>query len=108
MLTDFDQPDIDCDVEEYLNHFKCSLCERVVLDPIECKACSDIWCSSCLQKHKNQMPGKCPNNGVNSCDGRFVTKDIHKTIEKVLHSKKFYCKNEFCPHRKYDYFNNKY
>ena len=54
------------------------------------------------------MPGKCPNYGVNSCDGRFVTKDIHKTIEKVLHSKKFYCKNEFCPHRKYDYFNNKY
>lgn len=39
MLTDFDEPDIDSSTEENLDHFKCSLCESIVLDPVECKAC---------------------------------------------------------------------
>ena len=48
------------------DYYKCMLCLKVVIEPVECRACLKIVCGSCDAAHETAL---CPN-----CEAPWVTK----------------------------------
>lgn len=44
---------------EMQGEFICVVCTGVVLDPIECKECSSLYCKGCLKNSDMPCPKRC-------------------------------------------------
>ncbi len=71
---------------EIESEFICVVCCGVVLDPLECKSCSSLYCKGCLPR--NDLP--CPKR----CGGSEYGK-VNRLIMNVLNKLNFRC--QFAP-----------
>jgi hypothetical protein len=58
MVTDFGGEPL----EEY---FSCSICTKIIVDPMECKRCENAFCANCInewKKKRNECPFQCVLN----------------------------------------------
>ncbi len=61
--------------EEIYNLFKntiiCSLCKNILIDPVMCMQCQDVFCKKCLEKNnENKCPKGCNENKIQKCIGK--------------------------------------
>ena len=85
------------------DHFKviencsiCQICQGILISPIQCSVCQNSFCSSCIQKWKNETgimscPFKCQNNSFQS--SRTLINLLSKLIFKCNK-----CSNEKIPY----------
>lgn len=67
---------------EMQGEFICVVCTGVVLDPVECKECSSLYCKGCLKN--SDMP--CPKR----CGGQEYTK-VNRLVMNQLNKLPFRC-----------------
>jgi hypothetical protein len=79
--------------------FVCVICCGVVLDPVECKQCSSLYCKGCLQHKLTNNP--CPKR----CGGTEFSK-VNRLIMNALNKLPFKCQHapkcdKFIPYDQY-------
>ncbi len=45
---------------ESFNFFTCTICMKVVCNPIECNKCQNAFCSDCIENWKKEREDMCP------------------------------------------------
>ena len=75
--------------KNYLNSlgdiYKCSLCQKIMLNPVECEICGHNYCYNCL--NSLNCPFGCENKKINKAS---------LSIYNILNNLKFSCKNIGC------------
>ena len=66
----------------------CSICNGIIIKPIQCLECENVFCQSCIDEWKKKT-------GENSCPFRChnPTFKNSRTIKNILENLKFKCKN---------------
>lgn len=74
---------------ELAKSFICSLCQVVVLNPVQCQSCETLFCRKCnnLRSEKHTM---C------NCGAKFIQKKIDKHIYNTLAQFEFKCNQNDC------------
>ena len=80
--------------EKILRFFKCIFCFDIVLDPVQCGTCNNIFCRRCIDKYTDLFPFKCP-----FCNN-FKPEKLNRKLKEILED--FHVKCESCD-RTFDY-----
>ena len=67
--------------------FLCSLCQAILVDPVQCKSCKNRFHHKCLEKFHNET-GMCP---MQCKKPKFLS--IKKEVEKKLQKMQFKCRH---------------
>ena len=70
--------------DAFKDDITCSLCEKLMIYPVQCSNCQNIYCKNCIENWK-QKGGKCPNMCNDSTFKDVIEKNNHITKFK------FYC-----------------
>ena len=81
----------DCIIEDEIyagikDLIKCSLCNKILKEPMSCKSCQKTYCKTCIENW-SKINNKCPNK----CENSKYVKSIDKSA--LLSNLKFLCKN---------------
>ena len=71
------------------NNFVCSICLKVLSEPLECKKCKNAFCSGCIGKWVNSGHS-CPFK----CNAGF--EPLHRILKEQLNELKIACINQGC------------
>ncbi|KAM3130643.1 hypothetical protein pb186bvf_017235 [Paramecium bursaria] len=75
-------------IEDVPDNLCCGICTLLVIEPLECKSCENLFCSQCIGDWVVKKD-ECPNR----CAGKFFTKQAHRMIRMELSKIKLYCRN---------------
>ena len=76
------------------HHFICTICFKVLKDPMECVKCQTSFCADCIDGWKRNN-STCPVR----CDYASY-KEMHKFVKQILLEHRFFCPMENCPYHK--------
>ena len=96
-------------MDKGMEHFTCSICLKVVLNPRECRTCQNMFCFSCLSLWDKDAYRKIrPDNheivqsqkicGLGCPKPQYGP--VHRMVKNELANKLFKCGNGFCSQRK--------
>jgi hypothetical protein len=76
--------------------FVCSICSKVLNDPMECNKCDTPFCGDCIETWK-QSNDRCP--GKDSCvSPEYIP--MHRFVKNLLGEHRFFCPMESCQFNK--------
>ena len=76
--------------------FVCSLCKKVLMEPMECNKCDTPFCADCLETWKKDHD-RCP--GKDSCaNPEYIP--MHRFVKNLLAEHRFFCPMEGCEFHK--------
>jgi hypothetical protein len=64
--------------------FECVLCMGVVLRPLSCVTCHNLYCSNCIKKENFPCPKRCGNQ-----EGKYS--EPNRIVMNILNKLKFKC-----------------
>ena len=64
--------------EKILRFFKCIFCFDIVLDPVQCGTCNNIFCRQCINRYTYFFPSKCP-----FCNN-FKREKLNRKLKEIL------------------------
>ena len=73
------------------NHYICSICFKVVSNPVECSKCNKAFCKECAEGWSKQN-SKCP---ISRCE-RPEYVPLHRYMLKLLQKHNFFCPMKGC------------
>jgi hypothetical protein len=59
--------------------FKCNICTLLVLNPVECNQCDQLFCKSCLNAWMAKGKSTCPN-----CRKDIMATTLNRNLKKYL------------------------
>jgi len=79
---------IFAEFKEFSDIIECKICTGIVINPVCCQACDNIFCKTCINDWILRSNGICPNR----CN--FKEFEIRRTTINLLNKIKIYCINK--------------
>ena len=77
------------------NYTTCTICYKVLLEPIECTQCETAYCKGCIDLWKKESRNRCPLK----CE-KAQYRELHRYVKNSLYKKRFFCKKDQCKYKK--------
>lgn len=84
----------DAHAHENDSHFICTICFKVLHEPMECAKCQTSFCADCIdgwKRNNRTCPVRCEYASY---------KEMHKFVRQILYEHRFFCPMEHCPQHK--------
>lgn len=79
---------------ELYHYFSCSICLKIIREPLECTQCQTSFCKKCIDTWFNNS-SKCP---VQCSNAKYD--QLNPRVLKFLKDSRFFCPVKACPHSK--------
>jgi len=76
------------------HHFICTICFKVLYEPVECTKCQTAFCEDCIEgwkKNNRDCPVRCDS---------VEYRAMHRFVKNILYEHRFFCPMEGCDYHK--------